>query len=77
MQRNGQNKEREKADTVLSVRFKVRTFIVSLMNSVLDSCKCFGNLLKRQIQKNGCGMEGDREKSVCAGLPGKVGCTCL
>ncbi len=44
MQRNGQNKEREKADTVLSVRFKVRTFIVSLMNSVLDSCKCFGNL---------------------------------
>lgn len=31
---------RIKADTVLSVRFKVRTFIVPLMNSVLDLCRC-------------------------------------
>lgn len=76
MQRNGQNKERKKADTVLSVRFKVRTFIVSLMNSVLDSCKCFGNLLKHQIKKNGCGRRVT-ERKVCAGLPGKADWTCL
>lgn len=36
----GKTKRGEKADTVLSGRFKVRTFTVSLMNSVLDSCKC-------------------------------------